>query len=226
MAVCFKYIPVFLAINALQYWSVNAAEDLDLENYYTTWEVTKKVENCEKRTKIYDMVTVHYVGRVTETDQIFDNSEARGEPFDFQLGYGEVIKGWDVGLQDMCVGEERRLSIPYEEAYGKEGTEDGRIKPGAHLTYDVKLIKFEEGEAPPDVFSMMDTDGNRKIDKKEVYNYLKMKSEEKGSEDPEFGQDHDDVVDRIFESEDVDKDGVITRAEFSGPKGNGRHEEL
>ena len=60
----------------------------------------------------------------------------------------------------------------------------------------------------------------------QVYNYLKMKSEEKGSEDPEFGQDHDDVVDRIFESEDVDKDGVITRAEFSGPKGNGRHEEL
>ena len=73
MAVCFKYIPVFLAINALQYWSVNGAEDLDLENYYTTWEVTKKVENCEKKTKIYDMVTVHYVGRVTETDQIFDN---------------------------------------------------------------------------------------------------------------------------------------------------------
>jgi len=222
MAVYFKSLPLFLAIVCLQYWSVNAEEKKE-DDYKTTWKVTKKAEKCDVKSKLYDKLTVHYVGRITETDEIFDNSHERKDPFEFTLGYSEVIQGWDVGLMDMCVGETRTLVIPAAEAYGKEGAGDGKIKADMDLTYDVELLKIEAGEAPPDVFGMIDKDDNRKLDKTEVYNYLKMKSQETGSEDNEFDHQHDYIVKQIFESEDLDLDGFITHKEFSGPK---RHDEL
>jgi peptidylprolyl isomerase len=86
-----------------------------------------------------DQVTVNYVGVGYETGLEFDSSWDRNEPFSFGLGNGEVIRGWDVGIEGMKVGERRELIIPPDLAYGSEGA--GTIAPNATLVFVVDLIE-------------------------------------------------------------------------------------
>ena len=86
-------------------------------------------------------VLVHYVGRL-ENGQQFDSSRARRDPLDFSLGAGDVIKGWDQGVQGMKVGGVRKLTIPAELAYGARGAA-GVIPPNAELTFEVELLKIK-----------------------------------------------------------------------------------
>jgi FKBP-type peptidyl-prolyl cis-trans isomerase len=89
-----------------------------------------------------DEVVVHYTGRLADGTK-FDSSHDRKKPFSFQLGAGKVIKGWDAGLVGMKVGGKRKLIIPPELAYGKDGTPDGTIPPNATLTFEVELLKVK-----------------------------------------------------------------------------------
>lgn len=68
-----------------------------------------------------DNIIVNYRGTLESTGEQFDSSYDRSQPFTFLLGGGRVIKGWDLGLLDMCIGEERKLIIPYQLAYGERG---------------------------------------------------------------------------------------------------------
>ena len=85
-----------------------------------------------------DLVRVHYIGKLTD-GTTFDSSVHRGQPFEFTLGAGEVIKGWDVGVQGMNVGGKRKLTIPPQFAYGERGSGD-RIPPNATLIFEIDLL--------------------------------------------------------------------------------------
>lgn len=82
--------------------------------------IKKRVENCSRTSKKGDLLSMHYVGKLEDGSE-FDSSVGRGEPFEFTLGVGQVIKGWDQGLLDMCEGEKRKLIIPSHLAYGDHG---------------------------------------------------------------------------------------------------------
>jgi peptidylprolyl isomerase len=87
-------------------------------------------------------VTVHYVGVAFSNGEEFDASWNRGKPFEFKLGKGQVIPGWDQGVAGMKVGGRRKLTIPSAMAYGARGA-GGVIKPHEPLVFVVDLLAVE-----------------------------------------------------------------------------------
>lgn len=83
-------------------------------------------------------VSVHYTGRLTDGSK-FDSSLDRGRPFSFQLGAGQVIRGWDQGIAGMKIGGKRRLTIPADLGYGAHGYPPV-IPPNATLVFEVELL--------------------------------------------------------------------------------------
>ncbi|RKP06905.1 hypothetical protein THASP1DRAFT_5328, partial [Thamnocephalis sphaerospora] len=88
-----------------------------------------------------DSLKMHYTGTLFDTGDEFDSSVGRGVPFEFTLGIGQVIKGWDRGIVGMCVGEKRRLQIPSDLGYGVSGSPP-TIPPNAALVFDVELLEI------------------------------------------------------------------------------------
>ncbi|KAL9053275.1 MAG: hypothetical protein Q9162_004883 [Coniocarpon cinnabarinum] len=93
--------------------------------------------DCSLQAQDGDVVSMHYNGTLAG-GSLFDSSHKRNKPFEFKLGEGLVIEGWDVGLQGMCVGEERTLVIPPDMAYGARKV--GHIPPQSTLTFETKLL--------------------------------------------------------------------------------------
>lgn len=100
--------------------------------------------------KAGDTVWVHYAGRL-ENGQMFDSSRNHPETatagIEFQVGAGQVIKGWDEGVAGMKIGEKRTLIIPPQLGYGEKGAL-GVIPPNATLTFDIELVGLRVGQQP------------------------------------------------------------------------------
>lgn len=102
------------------------------------FKIEKIVEGAGAAPKAGNVVQVHYTGWLTDGTK-FDSSVDRGQPFQFALGAGQVIPGWDQGVAGMKVGGSRRLIIPPAMGYGSRGA-GGVIPPNATLVFDVELL--------------------------------------------------------------------------------------
>ncbi|OJJ74831.1 hypothetical protein ASPBRDRAFT_463782 [Aspergillus brasiliensis CBS 101740] len=128
-------LTTLLALSLTTLASASSASDSNLGI-----EVTHPVE-CTRKTQIGDTVSMHYRGKLASDGSEFDASYNRGTPLKFKLGAGRVIKGWDQGLQDMCIGEKRTLTIPPELGYGDRGI--GPIPGGATLIFETELVGIQ-----------------------------------------------------------------------------------
>lgn len=190
-------------------------------------DVVSKPDACDKEAKNGQMLSMHYTGKLEDGTK-FDSSLDRDEPFKFQIGVGQVIKGWEEGILGMCVGEKRQLVVPPEMGYGDQGAGD-IIPGGATLYFDVELLDTEEGPVPVNVFKQIDLNEDEMLSREELSGYLKQQVEamkeaggEQADQAAQMEGDQDKLVEEIFSHEDKDKDGVISHEEFSGPK----HDEL
>ncbi|KEY64247.1 hypothetical protein S7711_09039 [Stachybotrys chartarum IBT 7711] len=124
---------LLLSVLASAVVSVVAAEELKVD-------VTLPVE-CERKTQKGDKVSMHYRGTLAKDGSKFDASYDRNQPFTFKLGAGQVIKGWDQGLLEMCIGEKRTLTIPPELGYGQRNM--GPIPAGSTLIFETELLAID-----------------------------------------------------------------------------------
>lgn len=104
----------------------------------TKLEIKDEVVGTGKEAKAGSVVSVHYTGTLMNGTE-FDSSRKTGKPFEFPLGAGQVIKGWDQGVAGMKVGGKRKLVIPSDLAYGEAGSPP-TIPPNAPLKFDVELL--------------------------------------------------------------------------------------
>lgn len=107
-----------------------------------TLQVEDLVEGEGDGAEAGDKVSVQYVGVLYKNGKEFDSNWGSGEPFEVELGAGQVIPGWDQGLEGMKVGGTRKLTIPPELAYGKEGSPPA-IPPNSPLVFVVELIEIQ-----------------------------------------------------------------------------------
>jgi len=173
-------------------------------------------KTCEENEMVLNKkeVTLEYTGYIHESSetgtkgkQFYTTRGREKGPMMLQIGIGDVIKGWDEGLLGLCIGAKATLVIPPELGYGDEGSVEYTIPGGATLLYDVEIldIGYIEEYVEHNMFNVIDLNGDRSIDEYEMIAYFK-------------GQGEDSVPDGLWESEDVDKDGLISWDEFTGPK--------
>ena len=115
----------------------------------TVLQKTDIVKGTGEGISLGQVAVVHYTGWLFDPNapeqkgKKFDSSRDRGEPFPFTVGAGEVIRGWDEGVQGMQPGGQRRLVIPADLGYGDRGAGDA-IPPGAALVFDVELLAIQQ----------------------------------------------------------------------------------
>ncbi|XP_069505018.1 peptidyl-prolyl cis-trans isomerase FKBP14 [Ambystoma mexicanum] len=182
-------------------------------------EVKHRPFLCRRSTKFGDLLLVHYTGTLESTGEGFHSTykDNNGQPVWFTLGIKEVIVGWDKGLQGMCIGERRILTIPHSLAYGKKGK--GKVPPESTLIFDIELMDIRNGPRSHESFQEMDLNDDWKLSKEEVKVYLKKEFERHGTEMNDTH--HDGLVEDIFDKEDEDRDGFISSREFTY-----KHDEL
>jgi FK506-binding protein 1 len=117
---------------------------------YSTMGVEKETIEAgdgENFPKSGDRLTMHYTGTLADGGKQFDSSVTRGKPFQFIIGIGQVIQGWDEGVMKMSLGEKALLKISSDYGYGTRGA-PGAIPPNADLNFEVELLAIGDKKAP------------------------------------------------------------------------------
>lgn len=139
-----------LVVVALSYWAYISI-DFSQENLPEETQETQEAQKIEGLTievlkegsgqeaKTGDKLTAHYTGTLEDGTK-FDSSLDRGAPFEFVLGQGQVIQGWEKGLLAMKINEKRKLTIAPTLAYGEQGAGNGAIPPNATLIFEIELL--------------------------------------------------------------------------------------
>ncbi|MGH0117387.1 UNVERIFIED_CONTAM: hypothetical protein FKN15_034574 [Acipenser sinensis] len=156
-------------------------------------------------------------GEPVKQVQPLSRKEGNGQPIWFTLGIREVIKGWDKGMQNMCAGEKRKLTVPPSLAYGKDGK--GKIPPDSTLIFDMEILEIRNGPRSHESFQEMDLNDDWKLSRQEVKEYLRKEFERHGYAPNDTH--HENMVEDIFKKEDEDSDGFISSREFTY-----KHDEL
>jgi len=182
--------------------------ELHLQLMVTT---TSMPEHCNRTVGRGSTVGVRYEGRIATADsqrRVFADNTAEPEPFDVLIGNGDIILGWEVGLIGLCAGEHATLDVPPELAYGDHGN-GGSIPPGASLSFQLHVVETWDGNEArppmPNLFARIDADGDAHLTPPEV--------------DIHYERLGKPVPPRLWEQEDLDRDGRLSHAEFTGPKG-------
>lgn len=201
-------------------------------------DVVTKAETCERAAKNGDTISMRYKGNLYDvaTGQLgkqFDSNFDRPDTFDFKLGAGQVIQGWERGVPGMCVGERRKLTVPPQLAYGDVGFSD-LIPPGSTLVFEIELVDLKAGEGhdhggvhhdhEEDTFAGMDENGDKQITREEMAAYIQKFSDAGDN----IGGNIEAIVDEIFNEDDKNKDGIISLDEYQLDAGHDHdhdHEE-
>ncbi|XP_069011001.1 peptidyl-prolyl cis-trans isomerase FKBP7 [Embiotoca jacksoni] len=195
----------------LSSWAVRASED-ELEGEVKT-EVVFKPEECDQRSKRGDLINAHYDGYLAKDGSQFycSRSDKEGHPQWFVLGVGQVIKGLDIGMIDMCPGEKRKITVPSSLAFGEKGK--GPVPPNATVVFEVEVFAVSRGPRSMEAFGRMDVDKDRSLTKDEVKEYLKLEYERTGK--PRDEPFYEKIMADIFRKTDNDKDGLISAKEYN-----------
>lgn len=127
--------------------SMEQGQNLDLKNFKSSpsgilFEIIKP--GTGEQAKAGQTATVHYTGHLLKDKDVignyFDSSKKRNQPFKFRIGAGQVIKGWDLSLQDMKVGETRIVILPPNMGYGSQNVGGGLIPSNSTLIFEIELL--------------------------------------------------------------------------------------
>ena len=132
------FIAIVMLVGIVLLAEFNKNENKTMNKNGVEIEIIKEGTGLEAKNG--NKVSVHYTG-VLENGTKFDSSLDRGEPFSFVLAAEQAIKGWDIGVEGMKIGEKRKLTIPSELAYGSRGV-PGAIPPNATLIFEVELLEI------------------------------------------------------------------------------------
>ncbi|XP_075687266.1 peptidyl-prolyl cis-trans isomerase FKBP7 [Rhinoderma darwinii] len=183
-------------------------------------EVTHVPSVCTQKSRKGDLVNAHYDGYLAKDLSKFycSRSEKDGHPKWFVLGVGQVIKGLDMALMDMCPGEKRKVIIPPSLAYGEKGYD--KIPPFATLIFEIELLAISKGPRSVEAFQQIDLNNDKFLSKDEISHYLTEEFKKDGKHrDPSV---HGRILTDIFQRNDHDSDGLISAGEYNVY----RHDEL
>ncbi|MEQ2294349.1 Peptidyl-prolyl cis-trans isomerase fkbp7 [Ameca splendens] len=205
-----KLVCVFLTLQ-LGSWSVWAGAD-ELDDQVKI-EVLVKPEECSRKSKKGDLINAHYDGFLAKDGSQFycSRSDKEGHPQWFVLGVGQVIKGLDIGMMDMCAGEKRKLTVPSALAFGQTGK--GPVPPNTTVVFEVEVLSVSRGPRSMEAFGQIDLDKDRSLTKAEVKEYLKLEYEKGGK--PRDEPFYEKILTDIFRKSDQDRDGQISAKEYN-----------
>ncbi|XP_015491031.2 peptidyl-prolyl cis-trans isomerase FKBP7 [Parus major] len=178
-------------------------------------EVLHLPEACSPKSKKGDLLNAHYDGFLASDGSKFycSRTQNEGHPKWFVLGVGQVIKGLDIAMMNMCPGEKRKVTIPPSLAYGQQGYAQGKIPPNATLVFEIELYAVNKGPRSVEAFNQIDKDGDKKLSELEISQYLKEEFARDGKK--RHPSAHDEILADIFKKNDHDGDGFISAKEYN-----------